>query len=84
MMSNNKKTIEDFIQDISTEEYLITGDWLPDTNGEYFAELVAFEYGAYISFEFYDWMQQYQDISCALRINECENTSELFKKFLEQ
>jgi uncharacterized protein YfkK (UPF0435 family) len=29
--------------------------------------------------EFYNWMQQYQDLSSAIRINECENEIELIK-----
>lgn len=34
--------------------------------------------------EFADWMQQYQDLSCALRINEVESTKELLQLWKKQ
>ena len=34
--------------------------------------------------EFYNWMQNYQDLSCALRINGVDTTKELFQLWKEQ
>lgn len=34
--------------------------------------------------EFYNWMQNYQDLSCALRINEVGSTKELLQLWQEQ
>lgn len=33
---------------------------------------------------FYEWMQQYQDISAAIRILEVEGKSELFQEYIKQ
>lgn len=37
-----------------------------------------------LAIEFYSWMQQYQDLSTAIRINEVENYQELFDKFIKE
>jgi len=34
--------------------------------------------------EFYNWMQNYQDLSCALRINGVDTTKELLQLWKEQ
>lgn len=37
-----------------------------------------------LAVEFYNWMQQYQDLSAAIRINEVENFKELFEEFKKE
>ena len=36
-----------------------------------------------LAIEFYEWMLQYQDLSCAIRLNYVDSVDELFTKFLE-
>lgn len=49
---------------------------------EFYAECDRLEAESHI--KFYEWMQQYQDISAAKRILEVETDLELFQKFVQE
>lgn len=49
---------------------------------EFFIEGERLEAESHI--KFYEWMQQYQDISAAKRILEVEKDLELFQKFVQE
>ena len=65
--------VQKHVQDIITENQGLK--LYKDNEAERFKNL---------SIEFYSWMRQYQDLSAAIRINEVENSQELFDKFIKE